>query len=189
MPKLFENGTKVRTDECRLSFAHLFTPHAVKEDQRASYNTALLIPKTDTATITLVEQAIENAKQTGIDKKGWKPSVFSHPKFHNPLRDGDDERPDDEAYGGMAYVNAKSYTTQPVIMDIKKNKITDEAQVYSGCWVIASISFYPFDVSGNRGIACGLNGIQKVRDDEALSGAGNVVGDFEYEDEDDDFLN
>lgn len=85
------------------------------------------------------------------------------------------------------FVTAKSYTNQPTVLDSKKNKITDPSEVYSGCWGQASINFYPFDISGNRGIAVGLNGFMKGRDDEPLAGAGNVMDDFDG-DEEDDFL-
>ncbi len=185
-PLLFENGTKVRTGEVRLSFAHLFTPHAAKPDQRESYNTAFLIPKTDSATLDVIRKAIENAKEQGVDGKSWKRNVLTSPKFHEPLRDGDEERPDDPAYENMFYVNAKSYTQAPAIIDSEKQRITDETQVYSGCWGHVSCNFYAFDVTGNRGIACGLNGFMKSRDDEALSGAGNVLDDFDGGN--DDFL-
>ena len=187
-PKLFENGIKVRTGEVRLSYAHLFQAHAAQPDQKEAYSAALLIPKSDTKTISLINQAIENAKQVGREKKGWKDPVFKSPKFHNPLRDGE-EKEEDEVYQNMMFVNAKSYNNQPTVLDSQKNKIEDASEVYSGCWAQASVSFYPFDVSGNKGIACGLNGVQKTRDDEALSGGGNAADDFEGEDEDDDFLN
>ncbi len=185
-PKLFENGTKVRTGEVRLSYAHLFEPHAAKPDQRAAYGTVLLIPKMDTATIQVIQRAVENAKALGKAKKGWKDVVFASPKFHLPLRDGDVERPEDEAYSGMFFINTKSYTDRPLVMDSQKTRVTDPTQVYSGCWAQAIIAVYPFDVSGNKGIAVGLNGIMKIRDDEPFSGSGNVANDFD--DDEDDFL-
>ena len=52
-----------------------------------------------------------------------------------------------------------------------------------------SISLYPFNTNGNRGIACGLGNIQKIADGEPLGGRTRAEDDFEvYEDEDDDFL-
>ena len=187
-PKLFESGAKARTGEVRLSYAHLFEPHAVRDDQRPSYNAALLVPKNDKVTLDIIRQAIENAKEQGLEKKGWKKATLSHPKFHYPLRDGDAERPDDEAYEQMFFLNAKSYTNQPTLLNAKKEKITDQTEIYSGCWGHAIIQFFPFDVSGNRGIGCGINGFMKSRDDEPLAGAGNVAEDFDGEDDDDDFL-
>ena len=53
-----------------------------------------------------------------------------------------------------------------------------------------SLSFYAFDTNGNRGIACGLGKIQKLRDGEPL-GAGRISAesDFGTPAADDDFLN
>ena len=52
----------------------------------------------------------------------------------------------------------------------------------------ASISFYAFNSSGNKGIACGLNNLQKIRDGEPLGGKASAESDFATDD-DDDFLN
>lgn len=60
-------------------------------------------------------------------------------------------------------------------------------EVYSGVYGRASISFYAFNSSGNKGIACGLNNLQKIRDGEPLGGKASAESDF-ASDEDDDFL-
>ena len=102
-----------------------------------------------------------------------------------PLRDGDAER-DDEAYKGAYFVNANS-TTAPRIVDRAVQPILDRAEVYSGCYARVSINFYAFNTSGNKGIACGLGNIQKVRDGEPLSGRTSAADNFAT-DLDDDFL-
>jgi hypothetical protein len=114
-----------------------------------------------------------------------------------PLRDGDEERPDDDAYQGHYFLNANSNADQaPQIMDLNRKEITEHREIYSGVYARASVNFYAYNASGNRGIACGLNGIQKVRDGENLGGRGDVSSDFDddFEDEflegdDNDFLN
>lgn len=50
-----------------------------------------------------------------------------------------------------------------------------------------SINFYAFNSNGNKGIACGLGNIQKIRDGEPLGGRTNAADDFAT-DVDDDFL-
>ena len=103
-----------------------------------------------------------------------------------PLRDGDDK--DDEVYEGMLYVNAKS-NTRPGIVDRDKNPIADEEEIYSGVWAIVSVTFYPYDTNGNRGVACGLNNIMKFKDDEKLGGRTSAENDFaDIDNEDDDDL-
>ena len=102
-----------------------------------------------------------------------------------PLRDGDTER-DDEAYKNSFFVNANS-TTAPQIVDRSVQPILDRSEVYSGCYARVSVNFYAFNSNGNRGIACGLGNIQKVRDGEPLGGKSSAADDFST-DLDDDFL-
>ena len=72
-------------------------------------------------------------------------------------------------------------------MDKAVQPILDRAEVYSGCYARVSINFYAFNTNGNKGIACGLGNIQKVRDGEPLSGRTSAADDFNT-DLDDDFL-
>ena len=101
-----------------------------------------------------------------------------------PLRDGDTERPDDEAYADSYFVNANS-TTAPGIVDADRQPILDHSEVYSGVYGRASINFYAFNSNGNKGIACGLNNLQKIRDGEPLGGRSRAEDDFADEDEED----
>ena len=108
-----------------------------------------------------------------------------------PLRDGDVERPDDEAYQNAYFVNANS-PTAPGIVDADRQPIIDTSEVYSGVYGRASITFYAFNSNGNKGIACGLNNLQKIADGEPLGGKTRAEDDFadlDDEDDDDDFLN
>lgn len=50
----------------------------------------------------------------------------------------------------------------------------------------SSINFYAFNSNGNKGIACGLNNLQKMRDSEPLGGKTRAEDDFA--DDDEDFL-
>ena len=103
-----------------------------------------------------------------------------------PLRDGDIERPDDEAYKGSYFINANA-TNAPGIVDADRNEILTRSEVYSGVYGRASITFYAFNSNGNRGIACGLNNLQKLRDGEPLGGRASAESDFATDD-DEDFL-
>ena len=102
-----------------------------------------------------------------------------------PLRDGDVER-EDEAYQNAYLVNANS-TTAPQIVDRSVQPILDRSEVYSGCYAHVSINFYAFNSNGNRGVACGLGNIQKVRDGAPLGGKSSAADDFATV-TDDDFL-
>ncbi len=180
--------TKVVTGLVRFSYLHVWEPSAVDEGQDPKYSASLIIPKSDKKTLKMIKEAIENAKVQGKSSKfGGKIPA----NLKTPLRDGDEERPDDEAYENSYFVNANS-KTKPGIVDVDCNKILDQDEVYSGCYGRASITFYPFNTSGNKGIACGLNHIQKLKDGEPLGGRSapeNDFGDdFVFEDEDDDLL-
>ena len=72
-----------------------------------------------------------------------------------------------------------------------RQPIIDTSEVYSGVYGRASITFYAFNSNGNKGIACGLNNLQKIADGEPLGGKTRAEDDFaDLDDEDDDdFLN
>ena len=80
--------------------------------------------------------------------------------------------------------------TAPQIVDKNVEPILDRSEVYSGVYARVSLSFYAFNVNGNKGIACGLGNIQKIKDGEPLGGRTNAADEFEsFEDDDeDDFL-
>ncbi len=179
-------NTKVVTGMVRFSYLHVWEPSAM-EGQEPKYSASLIIPKSDTKTIEAIKKAIENAKIQG-KSKSFNGKIPANLK--TPLRDGDEERPDDEAYQNSYFINANS-KQKPVIVDKNAAKILDQDEVYSGCYGRSSVTFYPFNTNGNKGIACGLGGIQKLKDGEPLGGRSNPGTDFEdgfQYDEDDDLL-
>lgn len=171
------------TGKVRLSYEHVWEPAAIK-DGDPKYSVSLIIPKSDKKTIKAIRDAVEQAKQDGKAKFGGR--ILANLKL--PLRDGDIERPEDEAYADSYFINANS-KDKPQIVDKQVQPILDRNEVYSGCYARVSISIYPFNTNGNRGIACGLGNIQKIADGEPLGGRTRAEDDFDsYEDEDDDFL-
>ncbi|TCS72783.1 phage terminase [Muricomes intestini] len=136
----------------------------------------LIIPKTDTKTVSKINAAIKAAYKEGEAKlKGNSKTVPALSLIKTPLRDGDAERPDDEAYKNTYFVNANA-TSAPGIVDADLNPILTRSEVYSGLYGRASITFYAFNSSGNKGIACGLNNLQKIRDGESLGGKASAEG-------------
>ena len=177
-----KNLTKVVTGVVRLSYANVWEPASIN-GSNPKYSVSLIIPKTDTKTIDAINAAVDAAIKDGAAKFGGK--IPNKAALKLPLRDGDLER-DDEAYKGAYFVNANS-TTAPQIVDRSVQPILDRAEVYSGCYARVSVNFYAFNSTGNRGIACGLGNIQKVRDGEPLGGRSSAADDFAT-DLDDDFL-
>ena len=177
-----KNNTKVVTGTVRLSYEHVWEPASIHGGEE-KYSASLIIPKSDKATVNAIQKAVDTAIEEGLAKFGGKKPNKAAIKL--PLRDGDAER-EDEAYQNSFFVNANSRTA-PQIVDRSVQPILDRNEVYSGCYIRASISFYAFNSNGNKGIACGLNNIQKIRDGEPLGGHANAADDFTTV-EDEDFL-
>lgn len=182
----FANPTKVITgSKTRWSYANVWQAKSINGGA-PKFSVSLIIPKSDTKTVTAIKKAIQAAYDEGQSKlKGNSKSVPALSAIKNPLRDGDAERPDDEAYKDSYFVNANS-ATAPGIVDAARNPIIEHSEVYSGVYGRASINFYAFNSNGNRGIACGLNNLQKIADGEPLGGKTRAEDDFA--DEDEDFL-
>ncbi|MGX6992134.1 DUF2815 family protein [Pseudolactococcus reticulitermitis] len=176
--------TKVVTGmDTRLSYFHGWEAVSINGGDE-KYSVSVLIPKDDTATIDAIEKAVDAAIEEGLSKFGGKKPNKATIKL--PLRDGDLERDDDEAYQGYYFINANS-TTPPQIVDQAVNPILERSQVYSGCYSRVSLNFYAFNSNGNKGIACGLGNIQFIRDGEPLGSGTTAAEDFTTL-EDDAFL-
>jgi len=183
MVKAKRTGTKVSTGKVRLSYAHLFEAHAI-EGNEPKYSVSVIIPKTDTETLKAIKEAVSEAKEQGKAKFGGK----IPPTLKTPLRDGDEERPDDEAYENCYFLNASS-KNKPGVVDQNVQPVLDATEVYSGCYARLTLNFYPFSASGNKGIAAGLGNVQKLADGEPLGGFTRAEDDFEsVESAEDDFL-
>ncbi len=181
------NPMKVITGkDTRWSYANVWEPKSIN-GSTPKYSVSLIVSKSDTATVGKIRAAIQAAYEEGQAKlKGNGRSVPPLSAIKNPLRDGDIERPDDPAYANAWFINANS-ATAPGIVDVDCNPVMSRSEVYSGVYGRASISFYAFNSNGNKGIACGLNNLQKIRDGEPLGGKASAMSDFATDD-DDDFL-
>lgn len=179
--------TKVITGkDTRWSYASVWEPKSINGGT-PKYSVSLIIPKSDKATLQKIKAAIEAAYKEGETKlKGNGKSIPSLESLKTPLRDGDIDRPDDSAYENTYFINANS-TTAPGIVDADCNPVLNRSEVYSGVYGRASITFYAFNSNGNRGIACGLQNLQLIRDGEPLGGKASAESDFTTED-DEDFL-
>jgi hypothetical protein len=177
------NPTKVITGVVRLSYANVWEPKSINGGAE-KYSVSLIIPKSDTKTLTAINEAINAAIEEGKGKFGGK--IPNKAALKIPLRDGDIDRPDDEAYANSYFVNANS-NTPPQVVDKDINPILERSEIYSGVYARVSINLYAFNSNGNKGVACGLGNIQKIRDGEPLGGRTNAAEDFATE-VDDDFL-
>lgn len=181
------NPMKVITGkDTRWSYANVWEAKSINGGT-PKFSVSLIIPKSDTVTVQKIKAAIQAAYEEGQAKlKGNGRSVPPLTAIKTPLRDGDTERPDDPAYANSYFINANS-ATAPGIVDADCNPILTRFEVYSGVYGRASINFYAFNSNGNKGIACGLNNLQKIRDGEPLGGKSSAASDFAT-DVDEDFL-
>lgn len=171
-------STKVIIPNVRFSYAHVFEPTAIEEGQTKKYSISLIISKQDKKTVEKVQAAVKLALEQGKAKLGGKIPA----NYKNPLRDGDTERPDDEAYQDAYFINASS-TRKPGIVDADLEPLMDQDEFYSGCFGRASVNFYAFNVSGNKGVAAGLQNLQKTKDGDRLSGGASAADDFGNDDD------
>lgn len=184
----YMNPTKVITGpNTTFGYLNCWDPKAI-QGGTPKFSVSLIIPKSDTRTIEKINAAVQAAYEEGQSKlKGNGKSVPALSILKTPLRDGDLERPDDEAYKNSYFINANS-STAPGVVDADRNPIIDRSEMYSGVKGRASINLYAYNVNGNRGIACGLNNLQKLSDGTPLGGKSRAEDDFATEDEE-DFLN
>lgn len=155
----------------RFSYAHVWEPKAAKQGQEPKYSCALLIPKTDTSTLSMVTAAIAEAKQLGVTNGTYKGKNTEVPTFKGCLRDGDLEKPDNPEYHGCYFINANNKSPVGVIgPDAKRISDLARPSFYSGCYGNFSVNFFPFNFDGSIGVGAGLNAVQKVSDGEQLAG-------------------
>lgn len=166
---------------CRISFANIWEPKSINGSEE-KYSVSCIIPKVDKKTLAKIEKAIEAAKEAGKTKK-WGGKI--PPNLKLPLRDGDIDRPDDEAYANAMFINATSKDA-PQIVDRKVQPILDPMECGSGDYCNVSVNFYGFNANGNRGVAAGLGNIQLIKHGERLAGKASASSDFTEVESDED---
>jgi len=173
------SDTDIRLGEVRFSYVHVFSPALNEKGEPDKYGATLLIPKSDTKMVELIEDAIDGAKLKGkADKWGGK---IPGGERMNPLRDGDEVHPDKPEFEGMYFLNAKS-KSKPGVRVLEGGMLSeplDESEFYSGCWGAATVSFFPYNHPvGGKGVGVSLGNVVKTRDDEKFGGGRSADEDF-----------
>lgn len=170
---------KVTSPKFRASFPWLFEPQPPMEGSQGEpkYSVVMLFDKAAQASPEF--KAMKQLANAAIkDKWGDKPPV----NLRNPFRDGA-EKPELEGYGdGVVFVSASS-KMQPGLIDGRLNRIMSRDVgpdgFYAGCYARATLTAYAYDKAGNKGVAFGLQNVQKLGDGEAFSGRTRAEDDFE----------
>jgi hypothetical protein len=181
--------TKVITGEAVLSYPHLDKPQPSNDGKPPKYSATLVFPKG--SDLTLLKKA---AIAAGVKKFG---ATYTLPNgqvitFEQAMVEGIFKNPfrkDGLAKGypeGSVFINARS--TQPVGVvyahagpDGKPAKVPLEkirADLYAGAIVLASVSAFGYDNSGNKGVSFSLNNIQKLRDGARIDNRVNAEDEF-----------
>ena len=119
----------------------------------------------------LIDQAIAQAIEDGVVSR-WngvrppQPAICVH--------DGDGPRPSDgsafgaECRGCWVFTASCKADRPPFVVDEYVQPILDPTKMYSGVWANVSVTFFAYSNAGKKGIGCGLNGVQRLRDDTPL---------------------
>lgn len=187
--------TKMNTGICTFSYLNALKPRKNEDSGQEKYSVQLLIPKSDKETLAKIKECIANAIANDAEGKQNLKGIKT-PK--TPLHDGDGEKPNggeyDEVCRGHYVLNASSNTKPGLVgttrdIEGKLVPLTDESEWYSGIQGRANINFYSYANKGNKGIACGLNHLQKTSDGTPLGGgAGNATAAFDDGFSDDDSI-
>lgn len=185
-------ATKVITGKVRFSFCHIFEPQEPQGGGDPKYSLTLLIPKSDTATLGKIKEAMAEARENFCKRNGVNALP---PKPNHTLHDGDGQRPSGDDFGPECkgcYVITVSSKQKPVIVDNLRNPITNPSELYSGCYGRAAINFYGYNTAGKKGISAGLLSVQKLHDGEPFGTVGSADDfDDDYKDpnsQDDDWM-
>ena len=183
------NGTRV-TVRGRLSYVHVFKPHAATPGAEEKFSTTILVPKTDVETKQKIDAAIKAATELGGSEKwnGVKP-----PTVPNPIWDGDGVKQNGEQFGPeckghWVFTASAKAEYPPQVVDRRVQPILDQSEIYSGCYANVAVNFFPYLFAGKKGIGAGLGNIQKIKDGESLAGTRTAEQDFAVVDDEDDAL-
>ena len=171
------SDTSIRLGPVRFSYVNVFSPRRNPDGTPGKYGVCVIIPKTDKEAYKLFKDAYENAAQLGKTNK-WNGRLPS--KVVLPLHDGDDEKPDDEAFKGCWYFNCSS-TNKPGVRVREAGMIVEALEdddFYSGCYGAVTVNLFPYNSNGNMGVGVGLNNVIKTEDGERLGGGRSADADF-----------
>ena len=162
-----QNPMKVITGpDTRWSYANVWEAKSINGGT-PKFSVSLIIPKSDTKTITKIKAAIEAAYREGEAKlKGNGKTVPPLAALKTPLRDGDTERPDDPAYNNAYFINSNSerYLYREPLVKPTKTRIDAFSHTTTGGEVGGwSPLAHPGRELRQGGILTGADGVEEKR--------------------------
>ena len=167
---------KLYTPKFRLSFPQLFEPKGF-QGGKEKYSAVMLFDM-DAINKDPKEKAKFKAMKEAMKESATQKWPKGLPKgLKNPFRKGE-EKEDIDGYGeGIVFVRA-STEHQPGVVDDKGFDIMKASEVYAGCYAHATVNTFAYDTAGNRGIAFGLQNLQKLGEGEPFGNRSTPEQDF-----------
>jgi hypothetical protein len=179
-------STHVMTTKFRVAYPKVF--RAEKNDLNGNDEFSLVALFEPGADISALEAAAKAAmeKKWGTDRTLWPAGIRS------PFRDQGEKKKTVDGkvvmengkpvllpghVAGAIFINFKS-KNKPGLVDANNNDIISESEFYGGCWARATVGAYAYDQKGNKGVAFGLQNIQKLSDGEPLGGRPKASDEF-----------
>jgi len=174
--------SKVILKDVRASYVFVTSPRQEtnKDDQgnevvSERYSMQILIRKDDTEQVNAIKAAI---KAAAVARFGASVKMGM---LKLPLRDGDEER-EEEEYQGHYFINANTYR-RPGIVN-RQNKAPNDSELeelcYSGAFFHVSVTFKAFDFEGKKkGIRVELGNVMLLRQGDRLDGSVSAEKEFE----------
>lgn len=160
-----KTNRRIVTPPFRAAFPKLFKPDSMPGSEKEFYSVeAVFPPDTD---LTAMKQLAAR-----VAKEHWGDKIPK--RLESPFRSGNDyneerENPRPELED-CTFIRLKTSNKPDVVEKNPNVFITDESEIYSGCWMRASVYCHPYDNRQNpqqkNGVTFLLNHVQKLKDDE-----------------------
>jgi len=177
---------KVKLNNVRLSFEHIFEPQKSSDGGADSYSANFLLGDND----KLVDKM--NAAIEAVAKEKWgakAAGVLKTLRASGKMCLGSCETKDYDGYEDGEFFVSANNKRRPSTFDRGRNMVTqDDNVIYSGCYVNAVLEVWAQDNAHGKRVNAALMGVQFVMDGDAF-GAGGVASedDFDVMDDDDEF--
>lgn len=163
-----ENKQSVETPEFRASYPHLFKPQSINGSDPTYSITMLFDKRHDLSVLKLAMKHAKIAKY-GPNKENWPTDLQS------PVMDGDSPKlKDKEGYAGHWAIKAskKEIWGHPKISrpEDPTKFITDPSEFKAGDYARAIVYASCWEYMGKCGVRFNLDGVQKTRSGNSLSG-------------------
>ncbi len=151
------NEVKITTNKVVIHNPHINEMWSYNDSMPKKYSVAAIIPTTDTETIALINEAIEQATDIGRRLYG------EHIDFASPLKYPGSSN-SLNMYYKFNYAIFASTNIKPTVFNEEKQKICISESKIEGHYARISMSFYPYSRNGKSGIGCALHNVQLFQD-------------------------